>query len=307
MSILISVIIMKLLDSFFWKLGECVYNHRRLSILLPDKVYLSHYWVHCMGAKIDFHFPITFNEKLQWLKLYNRNPLFTKLVDKRAVKDWVKNVIGEEYVIPTLSVFDSIKQIDPESLPSQFVLKCTHDSGSVYVCSDKNNFDFPAAIQGLSKSLSRNYFWEGREWPYKNVSHKIILEQYISNRDNSDLKDYKFFCFNGVIKCFKIDFDRDTKHRANYYDMNYNLLPFGEAVCPPDFSKKLTIPSNIGVIIDLVSKIAAKIPSPFERIDFYDVDGHPYFGEITFFPCGGHGLFTDSEWDKILGDWIDLS
>lgn len=260
-----------------------------------------------MGSKIDFNHPITFNEKLHWLKLYNRNPLFTTLVDKKEAKEWVKRIIGEEYIIPTLSVYDSVDQIKPESLPSQFVLKCTHDSGSVFVCSDINHFDFSAAIQGLSKSLSRNYYWEGREWPYKNVPHRIILEKYLSNTDESDLKDYKFFCFNGEVKCFKIDFDRDTEHRANYYDMNFNLLPFGEVVCPPDFSKTITIPSNIGEMIDLVSTIAAKIPSPFERIDFYDVDGHPYFGEITFYPCGGHGLFTDSEWDNILGDWIDLS
>ena len=277
------------------------------SYILPDKLYLKLSYRLKMGKKLNLKNPKTFNEKLQWLKLYNRKPEYTTMVDKYAVKQYVAERIGSEYIIPTLGIWNRVEDIDFDTLPNCFVLKTTHDGGGggIVICTDKTKFDKAKAITRLNNSFFKHDIYkELKEWPYKNVPRRIIAEQYLENKNLKELRDYKFFCFNGQCKCFKVDFDRFIEHRANYYDSNGNLLKFGENVCPPLFEKKIEVPKNINTMISLANKLSEDIP--FLRVDFYDVDGKIYFGELTFFPASGMGTFTSEEWDLALGEWIHL-
>ena len=273
----------------------------------PDKLFLELKFRLMMGHKLDLKNPKTFNEKLQWLKLYNRKPEYTTMVDKYAVKQYVADKIGEEYIIPTLGVWDKPEDIDWDALPNQFVLKTTHGGGGggVVICKDKSIIDIDDAIKKLKQSLKQDIFLSLREWPYKDVPKRIIAEEYMTDGgDNKELKDYKFFCFNGNPYCLKIDFDRYIGHRANYYDMDMNLLPFGEACCMPDFDKKLETPQNFEKMVEIVKKLSENIP--FARIDLYNSNGKIYFGEITFFPAGGMGKFVPDEWDYNMGEYLKL-
>lgn len=272
--------------------------------IIPDKPYLSLIYRLYFNKKINFEHPSTFNEKLQWLKINNRKNEYIEMVDKFEAKSYVKERLGEEYIIKTYGIWNNFDEINFDSLPQSFVLKCTHDSGSVVIVRDKDNFDINSARKILMKGLKNNLFYYGREWPYKYVKPRIIAEELLLDAKNSSISDYKFFCFNGKVKCFKVDFDRFTSHKANYYDKNCNLLPFGEMACPPDFNKKLQIPKNINEMIDL-SEILSK-GQPFLRVDFYSVNKKIYFGEMTFYPATGFGAFTDEKWDYRLGEWIEL-
>ena len=226
------------------------------------------------------------------------------MVDKYEAKKYVAERIGEEFVIPTYGVWDLFDDIDFDSLPNQFVLKCTHDSGGVVICKDKSSLNLSAAKKKLESSLKRNYFWAGREWPYKSVRPRIIAEKYMTDSETADLRDYKFFCFNGVVKCYKIDFDRFVEHHANYFTPDGKLLDIGEKKFPPLKEKDLKIPENIDQMIKLGEDLAGELP--FLRVDFYDVDGKIYFGELTFFPASGFGEFISEDNNNLLGEWIKL-
>lgn len=286
-----------------WRIPIAMQNHG-LGKLVPDKVYITAMFKNELGKELDLNNPKSFNEKLQWLKLNDRNPLYVSLVDKFEVKKYVADIIGKDKIIPTLEVWDSVEEIDLQNLPKQFVLKCTHDSGGVVICKDKSLLDVDFTKEILDKSMKRNFYYAGREWPYKNVKPRIICEKYMIDSKVDELRDYKFFCFNGKVKCFKIDFDRFTEHRANYYDINCNLLYFGENVCPPNYNKELEIPKQLNEMIYCAEKLSENIP--FVRVDFYCVEEQIYFGEMTFFPASGFGSFEPPEWDEILGSWIDL-
>lgn len=275
---------------------------------IPDSIYLRLLFYRRLGKRLSLKNPKTFNEKLQWLKLYDRRPEYTVMVDKYAVKDYAANIIGEQYIIPTLGVWEHFDEINFDELPNRFVLKCTHDSGGVIICKDKDMLDKAAAKHKMENNLEYNYYWPGREWPYKNVKPRIIAERYLpdnaAKQRDGEVRDYKFFCFNGKVNCFKIDFDRFTEHKANYYSRDKELLKFGERVCPPDFSKNLEIPSNIDAMIQLAEKLSKKYP--FMRVDLYDVEGKIYFGELTFYPASGFGSFIPEEWDFKLGELLKL-
>ena len=279
---------------------------------IPDSVFLKILYRLKLQKKLHLNKPETFNEKLQWLKLHDRNPEYTLMVDKYEAKKYVSDKIGERHIVPTIGVWDSFDQIDFAKLPEQFVLKCTHDSGGLVVCRNKKELDIEDARRKIQKCMRKNFYWTGREWPYKDVKPRIIAEKYMTDskpeQNNSDrdtgLKDYKFFCFNGRVKFFKIDFDRFIKHRANYYDTDGQLLPFGEASYPPNPDMYLIIPGELHEMIAYAEKLSAGIP--FVRVDFYNVSGHVYFGEITFYPASGFGRFTPPEWDAILGTLIKL-
>lgn len=278
----------------------------RIAVLFPDKLFLKLKFRLMMREKLDLNCPKTFNQKLQWLKLYNRKPEYTNMVDKYAVKEYVANIIGEEHIIPTLGVWNSVDEIDWDVLPNQFVLKTTHGGGGggVVICKNKANFDRDAACQILKKSMKDNIYITQREWPYKNVQKRIIAEEYMIDESGYELKDYKFFCFNGKVECFKVDFDRFTSHKANYYNRDATLLPFWETVCPADHSKTFDKPKNFNKMIEYVETLSKDIP--FVRIDFYNINGKIYFGEITFFPAAGFGKFEPKEWDMILGNYLSL-
>lgn len=272
---------------------------------MPDREYIEKRFKATQRYPLDLEHPRTFNEKLQWLKLYNRKPEYTMMVDKYKVREYIAETIGEEYLIPLLGLWDDPEEIDFDSLPDQFVLKCNHNSGlGMYICKDKSKLDIKKVKADLRKGLKQDYYLTGREWPYRDVPRKIICEKYMEDRRLAELRDYKFFCFGGVAKCYKIDFDRFIEHRANYYDMDHNVLKLGETICPPDFNKEIKPPKSIERMKKLAEKLSAN--TPFLRVDFYDVNGNVYFGELTFFPASGFGTFTDSKWDDVLGSWIPL-
>ena len=271
---------------------------------MSDEEYIKKEFYYKIGERLDLNNPETFNEKIQWLKLYDRNPEYIKMVDKFQAKIYVANILGDQYVIPTLGVWERAEDIEWDTLPDKFVLKATHDSGGLVICRNKDNLDKKMAIDKLNKSLKTDYYLSHREWPYKNVPRKIIAEKFMIDDQVKELRDYKFFCFNGKVKLFKIDFDRQTNHRANYYNRIGEILPFGEAICPPDYNKKLSMPEHLEKMIELAEELARDIP--FVRVDFYEVNSRIYFGELTFFPAAGMGNFTSAEWDYKLGQWIKL-
>lgn len=279
-----------------------------------DALYLKIlYFFQMRGKKLHLKNPKSFNEKLQWLKIYDYKPEYSTLVDKLAVKSYVESCIGNKHIIPTLAVWDSVEEIDWDSLPNQFVLKTTHGGGGcgVIVCTDKTNFDRIKAINKLKRSLRTNIGQTYREKPYLNVPRKIIAEKYIaehiinSNGAKVDLQDYKFFCFNGKVKFFKIDFGRFVEHHANYYSPNGDLLPFGEVVCKPDPNHVENMPTNLSEMIRLAETLSANYK--FLRVDLYNVNGKIYFGELTFYPAAGMGAFIPKEWDEKIGDFLTLS
>lgn len=274
-------------------------------IRIDDAEFLKIRYEKAFNKELDLNNPKTFNEKLQWLKLNDRKEIYTTLVDKYEAKKYVSDIIGNNYIIPTLGIYDKWDDIDFNELPSQFVIKCTHDSGGIVIVKDKNKLDKQEARKKINKCLKRNFFFISREWPYKNIKPRIIIEKFMGDKNNESINDYKFFVFNGKVKCFKIDFNRFVKHQANYYDENANLLKFGEQVCPPDFEKKLIIPDNLKEMIKLAEKLSDN--NPFVRVDFYNIENKIYFGEITFYPASGFGKFIPDEWDKILGNWLNLN
>jgi len=271
------------------------------SRFLPDKLVIKCQYKYRMGKKLNLDNPKTFNEKLQWLKLYDRNPSYPRLVDKIEVKEYIKEVLGEEYIIPTLGVWDRFEDIDFDALPDRFVLKCTHDSGSYIICPNKKELDMEAARTKINKSLKRNYFWRGREWPYKSLKPRIIAEQFMEDETASGLKCYKFFCFDGEVKLILTGSANDDF--IDFYDTDYNHLDIavdGHAHSEPPYY----VPINYKEMICIASKLSKGFPQV--RVDLYSINGRIYFGELTFFHAGGMALFDPPEWDKKLGDWITL-
>jgi hypothetical protein len=276
----------------------------RLHDWLSDEEFIRKKFRVSMGREINFNNPKTFNEKLQWIKLHDRKSIYTTMVDKYASKKLVANQIGSEHIIPLLGVWEHFDDIDFDKLPQQFVLKCTHDSGCVIIVKDKELFDIKLAKKKLERSLRRNYYMMAREWPYKNVPRRIIAEKYVVDSEKNELRDYKFFCFNGKVKCFKIDWDRFKNHKANYYDCDCKPLYFREKAYPFDYECGIDMPRHLKDMISFAEIFSKDIP--FVRVDFYEVNGQVYFGEFTFFPTGGFGPFIPEEWDEKLGDWLTL-
>lgn len=271
---------------------------------LPDKLYIMLVYRFKMGYWLDLKNPRTFNEKIQWLKLYNRRPEYTKMVDKYAVKDYVTSVIGEEYIIPTLGVWDSPEDIEWDNLPRQFVLKTTHGGGSsgVVICKDKNTFDRQKATMKLQRSMKQDIYRYFKEWPYKNVPRRIIAEKYIDSGQN-DLPDYKFFCFDGEVKALFVGTERQTGNvKFDYFDAEFNHLDLVQV--HPMSGKDLRKPLNFDLMKQLAGQLSKGIPQV--RIDFYDVNGRIFFGEMTFYHHGGIVPFHPKEWDYSFGAWIKL-
>ena len=271
--------------------------------LLPDKLFIQLKFFKNFHRFPNLKNPKTFNEKLQWLKLYDRNPYYTKLVDKYEVKKIVAGIIGNEYIIPTIGVWNSANEIDFDTLPNQFVLKATHDSGRIIICKDKDKLDKEWAKKEMAKSLERDFYALTREWPYKNVPRRIIAEELIED-NTGDLKDYKFFCFNGKVEFFKIDFNRFIDHKANYYNLKWEIQDFEEIVCPNDKTQQHLQPKNFNKMVEFAEKLSKGLP--FSRIDFYNTNGKIYFGEITFFPNSGMGKFNPTDVDITLGEMIKI-
>lgn len=271
---------------------------------MDDEKYLKRKYKACMGKELHLDSPQTFNEKLQWLKLHDRKPEYTTMVDKYAVKKYVADIIGEKYIIPTLGVWNHFDEIDFDKLPNQFVLKCTHDSGGIVICKDKNKLDLKSAKKKIEKCLKRNYYWSSREWPYKDVKPMIIAEKYMEDSKAHELIDYKFMCFNGVVKCSFTCSERFTESglKVTFFDKDWNVMPFERHY--PASKNPPKKPINYSKMIQFSERLSKEIP--FVRVDFYEINGQLYFGELTFYPGGGFEEFTPEEWDYKLGDFIKL-
>jgi len=272
---------------------------------LNDEKYLKLIYKLNTGKNLNLEKVETFNEKLQWLKLYDRKDIYTTMVDKYEVKKYVKNIIGEEYIIPTIGVYNKFEEISFDELPNQFVIKCTHDSGSTIVCKDKTCFDIDKAKTKINKALKYNYFYQLREWPYKNVIPRIIIEKYMELDKEEKMIDYKFFCFNGEPKFIYISQGLENHKTANisFFDMDFNREKFGRKDYK-EFTKVPKKPVKFAKMKEL-ARILAKETS-FLRVDFYKIDEKVYFSELTFFPCGGLLPFEPEKYDKILGELLQL-
>lgn len=280
-------------------------NYRKMLNWLPDKVFLNAAFRARFGRKLDLKNPKTFNEKLQWMKLYNRNPVYTMMVDKYLVRNYVREIIGEEYLIPLLGVWDDPDKIDFDKLPMQFVLKCNHNSGlGMCICKDKNKLDIDKVKNNVRKGLKQDYYLTGREWPYKNVPRKIIAEKYMVDESGYELKDYKYYCFDGKVRIVMINSDRmsSLETKANYFDENYQPLDFvwgyENAKIPP------AKPEKFEEMKSLAEKLSEGIPHV--RIDFYQTPQGIFFGEMTFFDGSGFDAIEPTEWDYKIGSWINL-
>jgi len=274
---------------------------------IPTKTYLSMLYRICMKKKCDFKNPRTYNEKLQWLKLYDHNEKYFTLVDKYEVKAYIKEKLGEKYLIPTLGIYNSFDEIDFEKLPNEFVIKCTHDSGSVIVCKDKEKFDINGAKKKINKAMRRKYYSTYREWPYKNVKHRIIVEKFMKDGLNDDLRDYKVLCFNGKPTVIEVHDDRFNKERGlslTYYDTEWNRLDISDyGVKTSETNHKK--PELLSDMLSLSEKLAKNIINV--RIDWYVINGALYFGEITLYDGSGMNMYDAAETDLQLGNMLDIS
>ena len=275
-----------------------------LMSILPDRFYVSLKYFYRFHKFPNLKNPKTYNEKLQWMKLNDHNELYHTLADKYEVKKYVDNLIGSEYVIKTLGVYDSFDEIDFNSLPDRFVLKCTHDSGGLVICKDKSKLDKENARKIIESSLKTNYFYHSREWAYKDLKPRIIAEEYIETR-NGDLPDYKFFCFDGKARALYVATGRHTESGVcfDFFDENFNHLPFYNS--HPNSKNKIDKPTGFDKMTELAEKLS--VGMPHVRVDLYDIDGKVYFGEYTFYHMSGFQPFKPEEWDYTFGSWIDLN
>ena len=281
-------------------------NHGLLSCL-PDKTVIEWMYYASFGKHLDLANPVSFNEKMQWLKLYDRCPWYTNLVDKYSVKEYVKEKIGEQYVIPNYGYWHSVEDIDFEALPDRFVLKTTHDGGGagVIICNNKSRLDKTKALMRLRKSLKRDVYKDLREWPYKDIPHMILAEQLLMN-NGLPLQDYKFHCFNGEPKFILVCKDRYEASglTEDFFDCEWNHIPVRRPK-HPNSAHPIEAPAELKEMLELSCRLSVGIP--FVRVDFYVSDGKVFFGEMTFYPTSGYTAFVPEEYDYIFGQWLDLS
>ena len=292
---------MKVLNVFKSMRFKKRFARSKLSHLMSDRKFIL-FAAKMYNVEINLDNPKTYNDKLQWLKLHDRKPEYTTMVDKYAAKDYIASKIGSEHIIPTLGVWKKFKDIDFDSLPNQFVLKSTHDCGGLVICKDKSKLDKREAKEKIERCLKRNYFWNGREWPYKNVKPRIIAEKYMKDDKTDWLVDYKFFCFNGEPKFMYCSMDKADDPRTDFFDMDYNRLDMRmrdpNSEIPPPKPEKFEE-------MKAFAKILCK-DIPHVRVDFYQINGEIYAGEITFFHMGGFVKVYPEKWMDIMGEWIKL-
>lgn len=271
---------------------------------IPDSIYLKILYRGFLGEKLNLKKPRKYNEKLQWLKIYDRKPEYSVMVDKYAVRQYIADKVGDKFLIPCLGIWENVDDIDFEKLPNQFVLKCTHDSGSVVICKEKALLDIETIKRKLYKSCKRNYYYAYREWPYKNVKPRIIAEKYMSDLQEDDLKDYKVLCFGGRAEIIEVHQNRfnDKGHTQDFYDREWNNLHL-EQKCTKNAPEDLARPEKLEEILKLSESVAAELKHV--RVDWYIIKNEIYFGEITFFDGAGFEPFPEKG-EMMLGDLIQL-
>lgn len=269
---------------------------------LSDEVFLKKWYFLMLNQELNLDNPQTFNEKMQWLKINDRRSEYTMMVDKYRAKIYVAKIIGEEHIIPTLGVWSNYDEIDFSELPNQFVLKSTHDSGGVVIIDNKDKLG-AAVKEKLERSLKNNYYYRGREWPYKNVKPRIIAEKYMQDGNHAYLPVFKIFCFNGVPKIIQsIQNDKQADETIDYFDTDWNLLELKQNF--PNSKTPLEKPQKLNEMLELAKKLAGD--RPFIRVDFYIIDNVVYFSEFTFYSDSGFQKFEPADWDFRLGSWIEL-
>lgn len=282
-----------------------ILNYRGYLKFIPDKVWIKYKYKQVYHRSLNLDCPETFNEKLQWLKLNYKNPVCIDMVDKIKAKEYVSNKIGREYIIPTLGVWNSYNDIEWRHLPDQFVLKCNHDSGGLVICRDKNSLDVKSVKRKIVKCLNTNYFWHGREWVYKQIEPKIFAEIYMEDKNCRQLTDYKFYCFNGEVKCLYVStgLEDHKTARMGFFDLDFRPLPFKRLDYLP-YSIQPEKPKRFEEMLNIAEKLSKGFP--FLRVDLYEINDKVYFSELTFFPSSGWMLIDPEEWDYIIGSWLEL-
>lgn len=272
---------------------------------MSDERFLRMKYKVYMGEKLRLDAPQTFNEKLQWLKLFDRKSEYTMMVDKYRVRQYIAEKLGEEYLIPLLGVWESPDEIDFDMLPNQFVLKCNHNSGlGMCICKDKAKLNIEKAKEELWKGLRQDYYLSGREWPYKDVPRRIIAEKYMTDEEGEELTDYKLMCFGGKVLCSFVCSERFSTNglKVTFYDRDWKKMPFTRHY--PSSGKDICRPKQYNKMLEFSEKLSQDIP--FVRVDFYEIGGYLYFGELTFYPGSGMEEFAPESWDYKLGEWINL-
>ncbi|MGL4863576.1 MAG: ATP-grasp fold amidoligase family protein [Cetobacterium sp.] len=267
----------------------------------PKKV-LEKKYKKIFNKNLNLDNPITYNEKLQWLKLNDKKDEYTNLVDKIEVRNYIKKLIGEEYLVPLIGIYNKANDIDFNNLPKKFVIKCNHDSGNIWICKNKKNFDIEKTKKEINKALKKNYYYQGYEYPYKNITPKILIEEYLEDNETKDLYDYKFFCFSGKVKTLFIASNRQKDVRFDFFDTNFNKLEVMQYY--KNSKKYIKKPKNFEKMIELSEILSQKIKHV--RVDFYEVNGKILFGELTFYHFGGFKKFTPEDFDIFMGKFLDI-
>ncbi|MBQ3318237.1 MAG: hypothetical protein II903_02805 [Spirochaetales bacterium] len=275
---------------------------KSLTKVLPDKAYVWLDFIRNLHRIPNLRNPSTFNEKLQWLKLHDHNPGYTQMADKLAMRSYVQEKLGPGHTVQVLGIWNSFDEIEFSSLPDMFVLKCNNDSGHYVICKDKNSFDMDAARKRIMEGLSTNYYYQNREWVYKDIVPRVFAEQYLQQEEGSHLWDYKFFCFNGEPKIMYMEKEASDIRTEAFFDMDKNYLDLEMDDPRPD------VPPALPSCFDQMRSMAAILSEgiPFLRVDFFYVNGAIYVGELTFFHCGGLAPVRPERWNRILGSWISL-
>lgn len=280
--------------------------HRFDRLIKNDALYLKMEYYFQTGRRLNLNNPKSYNEKLQWLKIHDRKPEYTQMVDKAGVKDYIAKTIGEQYVIPTLGIWKHFDDIDFTTLPEKFVLKCTHDSGGLVICKDKKTLDKVSAKKKIEKCLKKNYFYGTREWPYKDVKPRIIAEPLLEQANGEEICDYKVMCFNGKAKLIELHMNRHSDHHTqDFYGVNWQKTEISQGKGYGGCSDiEVSKPSCLNEMLRLSETLTKDMAHC--RVDWYVVNGHLYFGELTFFDGSGFDLFDRYEDDLLLGSWINL-
>jgi len=271
--------------------------------LISDEELIKKRFRDRLGREVNLVNPVKYNDKLQWLKLNWFNPLAIKCADKYEVREFVTKKIGSEYLNELYGVYESVEELNIEELPNSFVLKGTHGSGYNIIIKDKSQMDWNRECKKMRRWLRKNYFWQNREWVYKNIPPRIVAERYIEEIENGGLRDYKFFCFNGKPKIIQVDFNRYEDHKRNFYDLDWNLLDI-EIKYPSDKNRKISKPETLMKMIRLSEILSEDFPHV--RVDFYSVKDNIIFGELTFFHESGMGKFKPEIFEYKMGRWLDL-
>ena len=272
---------------------------------ISDKNMINKSFKRRLGREVNLKNPKKYNDKLQWLKLYWHDPLATQCADKYEVRSFIKETIGEEYLNDLLGIYESVNEIDLDKLPKSFVLKGTHGSGYNIICKDKDKMDWDKEFKKMRRWLRNNYYWQNREWVYKDIKPRIICEKFIEQDEDTELRDYRFFCFNGTPKFISVDLSITEKSRTrrNLYDLEWNLMD-GEISYPKELIKEIPKPSQFEEMLNLSKKISQHFPHV--RVDFYQIKDKVIFGEITFFHQSGMGIFNPPEFEEEVGSYLNL-